>query len=124
MQAKKTTAKDTSQAIQTNNMEKIDIDIIKNLSDGDLGELIFRAKQLLRDDIRVKLESIPPEIIRTFIEKFVYRIEPMSNEELEKLISYGLVDKKRKRALIGRMVKKALKEIIGELRPKDNELIN
>jgi len=122
MQAKKTTAKDTSQAIQTNNMEKIDI--IKNLSDGDLGELIFRAKQLLRDDIRVKLESILPEIIRTFIEKFVYRIEPMTNEELEKLISYGLVDRKRKRTLIGRMVKKALKGIIGELRPKDNESIN
>ena len=122
MQAKKTTAKDTSQAIQTNNMEKIDI--IKNLSDGDLGELIFRAKQLLRDDIRVKLESILPEIIRTFIEKFVYRIEPMTNEELEKLISYGLVGRKRKRTLIGRMVKKALKGIIGELRPKDNESIN
>jgi len=34
-------------------MKKIDIDIIKNLSDGDLGEIISRAKQLLRDELEL-----------------------------------------------------------------------
>jgi hypothetical protein len=45
----------------------------------------------------------------------------MSNEELEELISYGLVDRNRKRTLIGRMVKKVFKEIIGEYSPENSE---
>lgn len=125
-QAKKTATKDTSPPERTLKIEKVDIDIIRNLSESDLEEVVCRAKQLLRDDVRVKLESIPLEVIRSFIEKFVYKIEPISNEELENLISYGLVDRsrKRKRTLIGRMVKKALKEIIEEYRAKDNESRN
>jgi len=48
----------------------------------------------------------------------------MSDEELEKLISYRLVSGKRKRTLIGRMVRKALRGIIEEFRLKDSGLGN
>ena len=98
--------------------------IVELIDEELLRKVVSKAAQFLRDDVRVKLESIPLEIIRIFIEKFVYRIEPISNEELEKLISYGLVGRKRKRTPLGRIVKKVLKEIMEELKPKNSELRN
>lgn len=95
--------------------------IIEPIDEELLRKVVSKSAQLLRDDIRTKLELIPLEIIRSFIEKFVYKTGPMSNEELEELISYGLVDKNRKRTLIGRIVKKVFKEIIGEHSPEDSE---
>lgn len=49
--------------------------------------VVYRAAQLLRESYKARLESMPLEIVRNFIEDYVCRMNPFTGERLEKLIS-------------------------------------
>lgn len=98
-------------ASQTLMVEKIKYKFADRLSDDFLREVVSKTTQLLRQD-QSKLESIPLENVRSFIEDYILKMRPLSGEGLEKLISCELIDRKKKRTVIGRMIKKAFLEIV------------